>query len=64
MKRFILGAALFGITIAGSAALTSITITGEWSKAYVYDVTTPAGHQCTVALHDDSRGGIALHCWK
>ncbi|MFY4709918.1 hypothetical protein [Burkholderia glumae] len=64
MKKVFVGAALFGVVVIACASLTGVRFDNGSSSAVVYDINTPAGHQCTVALMNDFRGGIALYCWK
>jgi hypothetical protein len=29
----------------------------------LFEMKSPDGHSCTVAVTDNNRGGVAMHCW-
>jgi hypothetical protein len=30
----------------------------------LFDMVSPEGRKCTVAVSDNNRGGVAMHCWN
>lgn len=67
MKKYVGIALIFGLMLAALAAVanpTSVVIETRFGYIRIYDVLTPAGHQCTIASSEADSSALAMQCYK